>query len=256
MKKGHNTILLLLILSIGCFQLKAQDLIVKTNRDTIKARITEVGTNAISFKKWNNQDGPTFVESKSDILFIKYSNGEVQQFAKSIPTNTASIGSMTNSAVTNTNSVMSNTSSAMSNTNAASSSTQQPADGKIKIERNGSKYTINGQKASRKMVNEQLGKSKNPAILVPLKATKMMGGAQKIVKLTSIPTTIGGGFTFLWKGIDMWNDIQRGRATTQSYVNAALSLVGTLTLPITNKILKKKSNKMYDKLIDMYNVTN
>jgi hypothetical protein len=249
MKKNHNTILLLLILFISCFQLKAQDLIVKTNRDTIKAKITEVGTNAISFKKWGNLDGPTFVESKSDILFIKYNNGEVQQFSKAIPTNTASIGSMTNSAATNTNSVM-------SNTNAASSATQQPTDGKIKIERTGSKYTINGQKASRKMVNEQLGKSKNPAIQVPLKATKMMGGAQKIVKITSIPTTIGGGFTFLWKGIDMWNDIQRGRATTQSYVNAALSLVGTLTLPITNKILKKKSNKMYDKLIDLYNVTN
>lgn len=246
--KKLNTILLLLTLSVFC-ELKAQDLIIKTNRDTIKAKITEVGTNAISFKKWNSLDGPTYVESKSDILMVKYSNGEIQQFAKSIPTNTTSVSSFTNSLNTNTNSVM-------SNTNSVSSNTQQPTDGKVKIERVGSKYTINGQKVSRKTVNEQLESSKNPAIIAPLKATKLMGGAQKIVKITSIPSTIGGGFTFLWKGVDMWNDIQRGRATTQSYVNAALSLVGTLTLPITNKILKKKSNKMYDKLIDIYNVTN
>jgi hypothetical protein len=230
-----------LLLLACCFlsgNMKSQDIIVKTNGDSIRAKITEIGTNAISYKKFNDQNGPTYVENKSNILLLKLASGEIQKFPPSV-------------ANTSTTSVMTNTANSSS-----TGTTSASNDGKIKIEREGSNYLVNGKKVKRKTVNELLGESKNPAITVPLKATKMMGGAQKIVKITSIPSTIGGGFTFLLKGVDMWNDIQRGRATTQSYVNAALSLVGTLTLPITNKILKKKSNKMYDKLIDIYNVTN
>ena len=237
MKKIKLSLIVLTLFMI-CQSIKAQDLIIRTTGDTIKGKITEIGTNAISYKKFDNPKGPTFVENKSNIVMIKLASGEIQKFTPSVNTSTASI--MTNTAA---------------NTNSATASNSSN-DGKVKIERVGSKYTIDGKKASRKMVNEQLGKSKNPVIVVPLKATKMMGGAQKIVKLTSIPTTVGGGFTFLLTGVNMWNDIQRGRATTKSYVNTALSLVGTLTLPITNKILKKKTNKMYDKLIDAYNITN
>jgi hypothetical protein len=241
-----NAILKFNLLLIACCflsgNIKSQDIIVKTNGDSIRAKITEIGTNAISYKKFNDQNGPTFVENKSNILLIKLASGEIQKFTPSVA-NTSTISVMTNTA-------------ASTNSTTSTGTTTASNDGKNKIERDGSKYLVNGKKVKRKTVNELLGESKNPMIIAPLKATKMMGGAQKIVKLTSIPSTIGGGFTFLWKGIDMWNDIQRGRATTQSYVNAALSLVGTLTLPITNKILKKKSNKMYDKLIGIYNVTN
>ena len=93
-------------------------------------------------------------------------------------------------------------------------------------------------------------------IPLSLKGAKLTSGAQKIVKLANIPASIGGGFTTLLTFVNMYNDIQRGRASTSSYVNAGLRLVGTLTLPITNKILKKKSGKMYDNLISMYNTTN
>lgn len=240
MKKINSILILFLVLS---FHLKAQDLIIKTTGDTIKAKITEVGTNAISYKKWNNQNGPTFVESKSDIQFVKYSNGEVQQFTKA---NIAGVGTSTNSANTNTSSATSNT----------TATAQQPDDGKNKIERDGKKYLINGKKAKSKEVDKLLGKSKNPAILVPLKVAKMTKTAQKIVKFTSIPTSIGGGFATLVSVIDLYNDVRRGRDNSKTYVNFGMSLVGTLTLPITNKILKKKSDGMYDKLIDMYNVTN
>jgi hypothetical protein len=226
-----------------CF---AQDLIYKINGDTIKAKIIEVGTAGISFKKASSPDGPTFVENKSDIIMIKFSNGEIQKFAKSVPTSTASV-------MTKTNSANSNTTSTSSNTTATASSDQSD---KVKIERDGKKYKINGQKATQKQVYEQLGKSKNPAIIVPLKATKTMGGASKIVKIMNYPASIGGGFTTLTMGIDMYNDIQRGRADQKSYINAITSLVGTMVLPITNKILKKKSGKMNDKLIDIYNQTN
>jgi hypothetical protein len=219
------------ILALFCFQVKAQDLIVKTNGDTIHAKILEVGINAISYKKSNFLDGPTFVESKTNIAFVKYANNEVEQFSQS--TNSTSPPSTSSQSIA-----------------------PQPTAEKNKIELIDNTYYINGQKAKRKEVNKLLGSSSNPAITLGLKSAKLTSGAQKIIKITSIPTTLGGGFTFLWTGIDLYNLVQRGRTTQQAYINAALSLLGTISLPITNKILKKKSNKMYGKLIDAYNVTN
>lgn len=233
----------------------AQDLIVKTNNDTIRAKIIEVGTNAVSFKKLNYPDGPTFVENRSDIRMIKYSNGDVQQFSN---TNINTITTQTNSIQSYSSAT---TNSATAITNSASTSytntmKQEMDNGKVKIEMVDKKYTINGQKASRKDVDNQLSKSKNPAVILPLKAAKLTKTAQKIVKITSIPSTIGGGFSTLLTGVNLYNDIRRDRTTSKSYVNAAISLLTTLSLPITNKILKKKSDKMYSRIIDAYNITN
>jgi hypothetical protein len=243
----HSRILLIAFCFIT-WCASSQDVIYKTNGDSIKAKILEVGTNAVSFKKSSNPDGPTFVESKSDIFMIRFKDGQIQEYANLTPANTSSSTIANNPLAASTGSI--NKSSPTGTTSTSESS------GKIKIEVTGKKYTINGQKASRKEVDRQLAKSNNPAITLPLKAAKMTATAQKIVKITSIPTTVGGGFTTLFTGVNMWNDIQRGRADSKSYMNAVVSLLSTITLPITNKILKNKSDKMYDKLIDMYNLTN
>lgn len=236
----------LLLLACCCLsgKIKSQDLILKTNGDSIKAKITEIGTNGISYKKFDYQNGPTYVEDKSNILLIKLASGEIQKFAPAVA-NTATTSIMTNTSIPTNSAVTSN-----------STSTLASNDSKIKIERDGKKFTINGQKASRKKVNEQLSKSKNPLVIVPLKAAKLTKGAQTIVKLTSIPTSIGGGFAILVTGVDLYNDIRRGRDNTKTYTGILTSLVGTITLPITNKLLKNKSDKMYDKIIDAYNLTN
>lgn len=253
MKSINATGLILIFITALSLGLKSQDLIIKTNGDSIKAKITEVGTMGISFKKTDFPDGPTFVVSKSEILLVKYSNGKTEQFNAAMTTNTTTVGSFTNGINSGTNSIATNSNSPLQ----GSPTFNQQNDSKTKIEMiDSKKFTINGQKASRKEVDKLLGKSKNPAILLPLKTAKMTKTIQKIVKITSIPTSVGGGITTLVTGIDMYNDIRRGRDNTQTYTNALMSLVGTLTLPITNKILKNKSDKMYEKLIDMYNLTN
>jgi hypothetical protein len=238
-----NKYLLLVISYLCAICANSQDLILKTNGDTIMAKVMEVGLNAVSYKKFNYQDGPVFTESKSDIRFIRYANGDMQYFDKSTP------------AVKN-DAAKKDSLSGMQSSSTSTTTPQQQQQQKVKIEHIDNKYTINGKPAKLKDVDRQLGTSKNPAILVPLKAAKAMGTANKISKITSYPTTITGGATFLVKGIDLWNDIQRGRTTSKSYTNALWSMLSTITLPITNKILKKKSDKMHDKLIDMYNVTN
>jgi hypothetical protein len=131
-----------------------------------------------------------------------------------------------------------------------------PAAPLNKIDHNGKKYTINGQKAGTHAVDKMLGSSRNPAVLTAYhtaKATKVIG---KIVSITSYPSTAAGATASVVTFNTVYKEMKSGTATTSSYVNAGLSFLGTMALPITSKILKKKKAKLYDKVIDMYNVTN
>jgi hypothetical protein len=229
-----------LVCTFCSLHVKSQDTIVKTNGEIIAAKITEVGTNAITYKKANLLDGPTFIDYKTDIVYVKFSNGQKQFFAKEIP-------AQIQKSMIDTNLVKKNE---MQKTDLANS------NGMNKIETLNGKFTINGQKASRKDVNNLLGKSKNPAVIAPLKLAKTTKTFQKIIKITSIPTTIGGGSALLWTGVGMYNDVKRGRDNTSTYIGTLTSLLTTVTFPITSRILKNKSDKMYNKLIDMYNITN
>ncbi|HXB42384.1 MAG TPA: hypothetical protein VNZ49_17730 [Bacteroidia bacterium] len=226
---------LCILLLFICLTAGAQDKVIKTNGDTIMAKVLEIGTNAISYKKANMPDGATFTELKSEIRLIIFSNGTIEYITKKTDQNQS-------------------TDNNQSGTSTSTNSNSQSQ--KNKIEMANGKYFINGQKASQKEVNRMLAKSNNPAVTIPLKAAKATKTVQKIIKITSFPTTIGGGIGSLVSGIDLINDIRRGRDNTKTYVNFFTSMFTTISLPITNKILKKKSDKMYSKLIDVYNVTN
>jgi hypothetical protein len=238
MNRYFWSILLALFFSWG----SAQDRIIKTTGDTVRAKVLEIGTNAISYKKSNLPDGPTFTVMKSDILMVILADGTIEYMSQN----------KNDLSKENGNSSLDQSANNSQATNSSSFSQDQ----KNKIELSDGKYYINGEKASRKQVNKMLGSSKNPAIIIPLKAAKATGTAQKIVKITSIPTTIGGSTALLVSGIDLINDIRRTRDHTSTYTSFFTSVFTTFSLPITNKILKKKSDKMYGKLIDIYNVTN
>ena len=55
----------------------AQDIIVTKEPKKIEAKITEVSKSEIKYKKFDYQDGPTFILSTDDIVTIIYANGEV-----------------------------------------------------------------------------------------------------------------------------------------------------------------------------------
>ena len=71
MKHILITILLLVITLVT----KAQDMIVKINQDEIKAKVLEVSEDAIKYKKWEMQDGPTYSIKAADVFMIIYKNG-------------------------------------------------------------------------------------------------------------------------------------------------------------------------------------
>jgi len=62
-----------LLLTLFCY---SQDLIIKRNADEIQAKVLEVTSSEIRYKKSSNPDGPTYSILRSEVFMIKYENGE------------------------------------------------------------------------------------------------------------------------------------------------------------------------------------
>lgn len=71
---------LFFVLTTFVFGLFAQDTITKVNGDDIYAKVIEVGTGEVKYKRYDNLDGPTFVLDKSEILMIRFENGTKEIF--------------------------------------------------------------------------------------------------------------------------------------------------------------------------------
>lgn len=67
-----------LIMSIG--YLSAQDVIICRNGDEITSKVLKISKTEIEYKKWNNQDGPTYTLEKAEVFMIKYQNGDKDVF--------------------------------------------------------------------------------------------------------------------------------------------------------------------------------
>lgn len=61
----------------------AQDIITTKDSSDIQARILEVTNSEVKYKRFSNLEGPTFTISKSDILIVRYENGENEIFKES-----------------------------------------------------------------------------------------------------------------------------------------------------------------------------
>ena len=68
-------ILIVLVTLCSVVSAFAQDLITKKDGTDIKAKITEVNTDNVKYKRSDNLNGPTYTINKSEILMIIYGNG-------------------------------------------------------------------------------------------------------------------------------------------------------------------------------------
>lgn len=59
----------------------AQDVILKKDNTTVLSKVLEVTSTEIKYKKWDNQDGPTYSINRSEVVSINYENGEVEKFS-------------------------------------------------------------------------------------------------------------------------------------------------------------------------------
>lgn len=77
MKKAIVLIVMAMSLLPG---LRAQDVITFKDGTDVNAKVLEVTTNEIKYKKFSNPNGPIFTVNKSDVLIIRYENGERDVF--------------------------------------------------------------------------------------------------------------------------------------------------------------------------------
>ncbi len=61
--------------------LHAQDTIYKRSGDVIPAKVLEINTKEVSYKRADLSEGPLFVVNKNDIKKIKYATGTIDSFA-------------------------------------------------------------------------------------------------------------------------------------------------------------------------------
>lgn len=77
--------LILAALLMGCAAASAQDIITKRDGQEIRARITAVGTDTISYTLYDDVNEVVYTIMKGDVVLIKYENGrnEVVQYSSS-----------------------------------------------------------------------------------------------------------------------------------------------------------------------------
>lgn len=58
----------------------SQDTIIYISNVQTEAKVLEIDQKEIKYKKYSNVDGPTYTVDRSEILSIKFSNGEIEEF--------------------------------------------------------------------------------------------------------------------------------------------------------------------------------
>ena len=82
-----HLILLLSVSLIGATRSLTQDIIVKSNKEQVEAKVIEVDDASVKYRLWaEKQDGPLYTMKKPDIFMIIYQNGRRETFS-SAPVN-------------------------------------------------------------------------------------------------------------------------------------------------------------------------
>ncbi len=69
-----------LFMVLSATQIHAQDIITLKDGTEIQAKVLEVGISEIRYHKFSNPDGPVYSLLKSDVLLVRYENGENEVF--------------------------------------------------------------------------------------------------------------------------------------------------------------------------------
>lgn len=72
--------IIIIIFALFASNILAQDVIIYTNGIEENVKVLEVSETEIRFKKWTNQNGPTYVKKVAEIFMIRYENGTSQTF--------------------------------------------------------------------------------------------------------------------------------------------------------------------------------
>lgn len=222
-----NIALFIFIASIS-YQLAAQDTIIKTSKDTIIAKIMEISPKEIKYKRFDNADGPTYIELKSNIVKIKYANGVTETFAETKTEETTKVSS-----------------------NDYYNGTPLNND----IEAWGSRYRYQNKYMSEREMQEMLLNTKDKKIM------KMVGQAKdaknlQFIGFAGIPLGITS-IAFLWKSTGIFSsnyNYTGGRIFNQEDLAvSAVCGVAAIACPVISIVAKSNRQKYNRQAVKMYN---
>lgn len=70
-----------ILLFISTLVLHAQDSILMVNEKKIEAKVLEIGTTTIKYKKYSNIEGPLYTVAKEEVKEIVFENGDIEVFS-------------------------------------------------------------------------------------------------------------------------------------------------------------------------------
>lgn len=74
--------LLMSVIALNMICAQAQDVIFRSSSDSMQVRVLTVGTTEITYRKWNNQEGPIYSIPVNEIAAIRYANGSYDFFTE------------------------------------------------------------------------------------------------------------------------------------------------------------------------------
>lgn len=226
-----NTLVLLFILfGLNVF---SQDTIF-TFHSTVLAKVVEVNTSEIKYKRFDNQDGPMYIELRTQVKSIHYANGTVEEFAKIAPrTSSPSI-------------------TPYSADNSADYFTNKYAN-ENQLEMYGRGYRYKGNRMTEREFYIFLEKTHDPDINVYVNKAKD-AKAKQYIGFGGIVLGIGT-FYFLTKSLRYASYNNNGTASLNGkYLTySGLCLIGGITCPILSGVYKNKRTAYNRKAIELYN---
>jgi hypothetical protein len=205
----------------------SQDTIVKIDGDIIQAKITEINPENIRYKKFNYQDGPIYIVSKSDIQFIKYANGLKEEF-NAATNNTKPAPEVSNSDYYNPNAV--------------------PINPQNKMEPYGQgRYKFNDRRIGEREMQTILMKTKDKEIISLVQSSKDAHKMQ-FIGFGAIPLGVGALY-FLGKSII----VNPGQISSSNLSISAIMFVGAVACPIASGIYKHKRTMCNRRSVKLYN---
>jgi uncharacterized membrane protein len=200
--------------------IKAQDSLFFLNKNSIAAKVLEIGVDEIKYKRFDNIEGPLYIVSRNEVGYIKYTNGKTDSVYK--PKSTAL-----------------NYQTSIQNNNYKS---------KILVAKN--RLVYNGRNISEyklfSLIN-QVPENENKTLMIT-EYKKMMQYKSKQYFY---------GFTGLGVGVALPISGLALYSVTDSSIPFAIGLLSGVSVAVTgaiiSKIHKSKRVKKYSEIADLYN---
>lgn len=224
---------------------KSQDLLIKNNGDTIRAKILEITDEAVRYKKTNNLDGPTFVTNKTELSKLVYANGSEEKIEVTSAPQIRS--SETNPKSTEPTIDIRNDVKEKKSSSAFETITTEPFG-----------YYYKGMRMNDTRLQNLFRSYGDAGVLSDLKTAKSNNTASKITGLVSIPFAVGGVLLPIMSFIPVEEyDNYNGYTTTRPFSNllgpGIALFVGFIGLEVTSIVLKATYKAKLKKTVNHYN---